>query len=299
MATLRQQIRRLVPASLRPHLGSLRRRVRAHPLLVESHRQRLLEDPALGARRAALLAGVSTRVHPDDGMYAGEGAHYFAAGLSAVDCVDEVLRRAAPTGVRAALDLPSGYGRELRFFVRRFPAAAFTACDIQPGAVRFCAAAFGATPVVSQPDLEQIAFARRFDLVWCGSLVTHLDAAATRSLLRLFARSLGPRGVMIFTTHGDSVAERIVGDGAFYDMPRDYAEAIADSYAATGHGYHDYPRGLGYFDFHPEGSGYGISLTSPAWVRAAVAEIGGLREVYFAPRGWANHQDVYGFQKPG
>jgi SAM-dependent methyltransferase len=299
MTTLRQQVRRLVPASLRPRLGALRRSILAHPLRVESHRQRLLEDPALEARHAALLGGVSTRVHPDDGMYAGEGTHYFTAGLSAVDCVEEVLRRAAPTEVREALDLPSGYGRELRFFVRRFPAAAFTACDIQPGAVRFCAEAFGATPAVSQPDFDVVAFARRFDLIWCGSLVTHLGAAATRSLFRLFARSLNPRGVMIFTTHGDSVAARLVEDGAFYDMPRDYAEAITDSYAATGHGYHDYPRGLGYFDFHPEGSGYGISITSHAWVRAAVAEIGGSREVYFEPRGWANHQDVYGFQKLG
>ena len=297
MTTLRQQVRKLVPAKLRPRLGSLRRRVRAHPLLVESHRQRLLEGPSLAPGRAALLREVSTRVHPDDGMYAGEGTRYFTAGLSAVDCVDEVLRRAAPTEVREVLDLPSGYGRELRFFVRRFPAAAFTACDIQPGAVEFCADAFGATPVVSQPDLDALDFARRFDLAWCGSLVTHLDGAATRSLLRLFARSLNPRGVMIFTTHGDSVAERIVEDGEFYDMPRDYAETMTKSYAETGHGYHDYPRGLGYFDFHPEGRGYGISLTSPAWVRSAAAEIGGLREVYFRPRGWADHQDVYGFQK--
>lgn len=118
-----------------------------------------------------------------------------------------------------------------------------------------------------------------------------------RSLLRLFARSLRAGGVMIFTTHGDSVAERIVADRAFYDMPRESAAAVAAAYRATGHGYHDYPRGLGYFDFHPAGRGYGVSLCSPAWVREQIAGSGGLREACFKPRGWANHQDVYAFQK--
>jgi SAM-dependent methyltransferase len=297
MTTLRQQVRKFVPASLRPRLGALRRRVLAHPLRVESQRQQLLEDPALDARRSELLRAVSTRIHPDDGMFAGDAAHYFRVGLSAIDCIEDVLSRAERTDVRDVLDLPSGYGRELRFLVSRFPDAVFTACDIQPGAVRFCAEAFGARPVASKPDLKEVSFERRFDLVWCGSLVTHLDADATRSLFKLFARSLRPRGVMIFTTHGDSVAETIADATDFYDIARADAEAIAASYRATGHGYRDYPRGLGYFDFHPNERGYGVSLTSPDWVRAEARSTGGLREVYFRARGWNDHQDVFAFQK--
>ncbi|MDQ3908676.1 MAG: class I SAM-dependent methyltransferase, partial [Acidobacteriota bacterium] len=197
--SLRRQLKRIVPAALHPRLGALRRRVLAHPLRVESERRRLLEDPSTPHRHAELLREVSTRIHPDDGMYTGDAAHYLRVGLSCVDCVDEALRAAATTDVRDVLDLPCGYGRELRFLVRRFAGARFTACDIQPGAVQFCAEAFGATPAASQSDLDQVSFARPFDLVWCGSLVTHLGADATRALLRLFARHLAPRGVMIFT----------------------------------------------------------------------------------------------------
>jgi SAM-dependent methyltransferase len=295
--TLRQQLKRFVPASLHPRLGALRRRVLAHPLRVESQRQQLLEDPTLDARRSELLRSVSAKIQTDDGMYAGDGAHYFRVGLSCVDCVDEAMRAAAPTEVRDALDLPSGYGRELRFLVRRFPAARFTACDIQPGAVEFCAREFDATPVVSKPDLDEVSFARPFDLIWCGSLVTHLDADATLSLFKLFARHLNPRGVMIFTTHGDTVAESIADATEFYDIARADAEAMQSSYRASGHGYCDYPRALGYFDFHPEERGYGVSLTSPAWVREQMGQIGGLRELYFKPQGWNGHQDVFAFQK--
>jgi SAM-dependent methyltransferase len=230
-------------------------------------------------------------------MYAGDGESYFRAGLSAVDCLDDVLRHASPREIRQFLDLPCGYGRELRFFVLRFPGATFTACDIQPGAADFCAREFGAAPVYSRPDFSEVDFEQDFDLVWSGSLVTHLDAGAALELLRLFARRLAPGGVAVFTTNGDYVARRMREEGATYDLPAAYVAAITDSYARTGQGYHDYPRGQGYFDFHPEGRGYGVSLTAPAWVREQARLAGGLREVYFRERGWSGHQDVFAFVK--
>ncbi len=288
-----------MPAGLRPYLGAARRRLLANPLRVRRQKQRLLRDPSLDARRRELLERVNDRVHFRDGMYAGSGEHYFTAGLSAVECLDDVLAHAAPRRIERVLDLPCGYGRELRFLVLRFPGATFTACDIQPGAVDFCAAEFGAEPAYSKPHLGEVSFAADFDLIWCGSLVTHLDAAATRELIGLFARHLRPGGVAVFTTNGDHVARLMTEEGATYDLPPEYVKRITDSYARTGQGYHDYPRGQGYFDFHPEGRGYGVSLTSHAWVGEQARLAGGLREVYFRERGWAGHQDVYGFQKVG
>lgn len=281
---LRQQIRKFIPISLRPHLGALRRRLVAHPLRVRAQRKRLLKDPSLTARQRELLDRVSDRIHFRDGMYAGDGEGYFRAGLSAVECLDDVLSRHAPQEIRRFLDLPCGYGRELRFFVLRFPGAAFTACDLQPGAADFCAREFGALPASSRPDLSGLSFAEDFDLVWCGSLVAHLDAGPTLALLRLFARHLAPGGVAVFTANGEHAARRM-REGATYDLPADYASAIADSYARKGHGYHDYPRGQGYFDFHPEGRGYGVSVTSPDWVREQARRAGHLEEVYFKERG--------------
>jgi SAM-dependent methyltransferase len=218
-------------------------------------------------------------------MYKGDGAHYFNVGLSAVRCIDEALAAANVESVRRILDLPCGYGRVLRFLARRFPAAQITACELVPDAVRFCAETFGAVPAQSAYNLEELALADRFDLIWCGSLVTHLDARRTRALLKLFARHLAPGGLLLFTTHGDFVAARIYDMADFYGLRRPDIPALVESYRRTGHGYLDYP----------EEPGYGVSLTAPEWVRAEARAVGGLREVYFRARGWDEHQDVYGF----
>jgi hypothetical protein len=55
-------------------------------------------------------------------------------------------------------------------------------------------------------------------------------------------------------------------------------------------------RGFGYLDYLEQTS-YGISLTSPSWIRKQVQRVRRLEEVYFRDRGWDDHQDVYGLLK--
>ena len=117
-----------------------------------------MDSGQLSADEIDLLSSVSTNIHHRDGMYAGSAEEYFRAGLSALQCVDVVLASVGDTHVRNVLDLPSGYGRELRFFKLRWPTATFTACDIQPGGVAFCEREFGARPAVSEPDLDRVSF---------------------------------------------------------------------------------------------------------------------------------------------
>ncbi|HKP73038.1 MAG TPA: class I SAM-dependent methyltransferase [Pyrinomonadaceae bacterium] len=274
-----------LPRRLRARLGAVRRRVRALPFKTERQKQRLLADGDLDATARELLRQVESRISPRDVMYDGDGAHYFKVGLSAMRCIDEAARRANLTAVRNILDLPCGHGRVLRFLVRRFTEARVTACELDRDGVDFCARVFGASPFYSSTDLDALSFPVRFDLVWCGSLITHLDAEQTRSLLRLFQRHLAPGGLMVFSAHGDFVARRMPGDDFDYMLTVEQVRAITASYAATGFGYADYSHL----------PGYGVSLTSPAWMRAQVAEVGGLTEVYFGERAWDDHHDVYGY----
>jgi SAM-dependent methyltransferase len=222
-------------------------------------------------------------------MYTGDGAHYFKVGLSAMRVIEEAMRRADSPVVKRVLDLPCGHGRVLRFLVRRFPQAAFTACDLDRDGVDFCARAFGATPVYSETDPDALSFDAPFDLIWCGSLITHLDAPATRALFRLFARHLAPGGLLVFSAHGDFVARRMPTGEFDYMLTGEQVEAITRRYAGTGFGYEDY-AGQG---------GYGVALTSPAWLRAQLAEAGNLREVYFGERVWDAHHDVFGYVREG
>jgi SAM-dependent methyltransferase len=275
----------------------LRRRVIVNPISIRFYRRRLTKSSLLTESQRELLNEVNCRIHHNDFMYIGQRERYFVAGLSAVDCVNQVLERARPDPVRTVLDFPCGYGRELRFLVLRFPQATFTACEIQPGAANFCAAMFGAMAAYSRPELNDVSLGRTFDLIWCGSLATHLDEAATLDLLRLFSRHLAPAGILIITTHGDYVFDRLRRNESTYELTQEGVSELTAAYIRDGYGFQDYPRGLGYFDFHPAGRGYGVSLMSPKWMRKLAAQAGGLREVYFKERGWCDHQDVFAFAK--
>ena len=278
-------MKELLPRGVRRRLGATRRWLRALPPRTRRQHARLLATGPLTPAERDLLARVDSRISYEDGMYKGDGAHYFKVGLSAIRCVEEALREARIETVRSVLDLPCGYGRVLRFLAPRFPAARITACELMPDAVRFCAETFGATPAQSSYDLDELTLAARFDLIWCGSLVTHLDARRTRDLLKFFARHLAPGGLLVFTTHGEFVAGVIEDRADFYGLNRADIPALVAAYRRGGHGYLDYP----------EGPGYGVSLTAPDWVRAEARAVGGLREVYFRARGWDEHQDVFGF----
>jgi SAM-dependent methyltransferase/predicted O-methyltransferase YrrM len=246
-----------------PHWGTLRRRLQTHPL-----RTRL---------QARGLAGVDTRVSPHDTMYVGNGAHYFSVGASALRCIESL----APSGPRRVLDMPCGHGRVLRFLKQRYPDAALVACDLDEDGVQFCAERFGAEPVRSSADLTSLALPGPFDLIWCGSLATHLDALAVGALLALLGASLAPGGVAVVTTHGDLVAERLRSGESTYQLSPEAARAVLASYDARGFGYADY-------QWSP---GYGVSVSSRDWIEAAAARAG-LKVAHFAVRGWDDHQDV-------
>lgn len=278
-------LKRVVPRPWWPYLGAVRRLVKTFPPRPLLHKKRLLADPALSESERELLSKASSRIYYREGMYNEAGVHYYQVGLSAVRCIDEALARANLKQIQTILDLPCGGGRVLRFLVHRFPNAEITACDLASGAVEFCARTFGAQPASSSLNLADVSLGKKFDLIWCGSLFTHLNESRIAALLRLFQLHLATGGIVIFTTHGDFVQRRIPGRDFDYGLDPEQIERIGAEYLRTGYGYEDYP---GQKD-------YGVSLSSPAWIRARVREVRGLREVFFKERGWDDHQDVFGF----
>ena len=276
----------VVPARARQAINDARRWPASLAWRTARQKKTLLESNSFSAEERKLIAIVDSRISCRDDMFLGDLAHYFNVGLSAIHCIEEAMAAARIERIATILDLPSGYGSVMRFLVRRFPEASITACELMPDAVRFCAERFHAVPVISSPQLSELQIEGTFDLIWCGSLVTHLDAGRTRELLAFFSRHLSQDGLVVFTTHGESVASRIPE----IDAPRPYgltkraAASLVAEYRANGHAYSNYPNA----------GAYGISLTSPEWIRAT-AQREMLREVYFKPRGWYFHQDVFGF----
>lgn len=118
-------------------------------------------------------------------------------------------------------------------------------------------------------------------------MITHIDGSRIRDLLALFDRVLAERGVLVFTAHGEWVADRLKKGTQRYRLKEEAIHRLLALHARTGCGYAGYP----------EAEGYGISVTSPAWMRAELGRIRSFRELFLAERGWDDHQDVYAVSK--
>lgn len=264
---------------IRGAIGTRRRRREVAPRRIDRERAALLgSDDGLSARDREILQRVDVHVDPRDTMHAGDTAHYLRVGLSAIRCIEgDGQPPVAPP--RRVLDLPCGHGRVLRALAAAYPGAQLTASDIDRDGVDFCARRFGAQPVYSSAAIGSVDLPGEQDLVWCGSLATHLDEAATRALIAKLASTLAPGGRLAVTTHGRSVADRIRCGEADYQLDAPGVERLLAGYDTNGFGYADYA-------WSP---GYGVSLIAPEWMRAAAPR----PVVHFDERCWDGHQDVY------
>ena len=232
------------------------------------------------------LTGISERRAARDTMFSGREDWYHMVGQSAWRCITSSMLVAGVDEPRQILDLPCGHGRILRVLRRGFPNAELTACDIDRDGVDFCAAEFGAHPVYSSAALGSLRFDRQFDLIWCGSLVTHLDVPGWLGTFQTFLRALRPGGIAMITFHGRWVAY-LMQQGEHYGVPAERIGKLLRDYAATGFGYADYDGE----------SGYGISVSSPAWVLRELTAWHQLRVVGLTEKWWDDHQDVLVVQK--
>ena len=272
----------LLPTSVRHRLSYAKRSFSVRRVRTEAQRQDLITRNSLTERDRELLAKISSRISPNDGMYAGNGSHYFGVGLSAINCIESALATSGSREPARVLDMPCGHGRVLRFLKERFSGAEITACEIDPHGLDFCAKEFGVNGCRSNEDLDVLFFNTKFDLIWCGSLVSHLPEAGIAALLNLFERSLSDTGVAVLSSHGDFVAEQIRGQLLDYGLPDEETVSIVRAFYAEGFGFRNYRSS----------PGYGVSLISKERM-TALAKKSGLRHVHFAPRAWDRHHDIH------
>jgi SAM-dependent methyltransferase len=235
------------------------------------------------------LRHVSLRVHKADKMYQpGNPGHYLAVGLSAIRCIQAAMaasgRRGSPQWL---LDFACGHGRVLRFLKVMFRDSQIVACDLDRSAVSFCHRAFSVPGLISNPDFRQLSLPSAFDLIWCGSLITHIDENATIALLRIFHDHLSQGGVCVFSTHGELSADWIERGVRDYGLSQQGCKAVLKGYRHHGYGYSDY-QGR---------AGYGISVVSRQCIEGIASSFGDWEMVMYLPRGWGNHHDVYTFIK--
>jgi SAM-dependent methyltransferase len=256
-------------------------------LYVVQRRLGAVLGPRLFARTYPDIVG---RVHVHDAMLASEDAaalrHYAAVGASAWGAIAATLDAAGrtPASIRTVLDLPCGHGRVTRVLRAHLPHARLDVSDLDEEGARFCAAEFAATVVPTSRDLRALVLPRRYDLIWCGSLLTHLDEVQSRALLAALVGALAPDGIVVFTSHGASCLAHLALYGPrFPAYERAWRAALADG-------------GMAYAPYYDRDPNWGVAFHSEAFIAAAMRGLPA-RRIAFIPRGWDDHQDVWAFRR--
>lgn len=207
---------------------------------------------------------------------------YFGVGLNALYVINETLEK-YQLKPNIILDIPSGYGRVSRFLRSAHPSAEIFASDIMKEAVKFCAN-FNLKPLHTTGVFEDIypqIGTKRFDLIWSGSLITHLPESTTRSFLEFLSNCLSANGLAMVSKHGQSIADTLSESSRHGLKSMEYVNRVKSDFLRTGYGYHDYPNMRN----------YGVSFISDGWVNDA-AKDSNLELLEIKHRAWAGHDVI-------
>jgi SAM-dependent methyltransferase len=240
---------------------------------------------------------VDRTLSPGDSMIAtGHEEQYFDLGRRALEMIRFSAELCDKPHYPDILDLACGHGRVMRWIRAAYDYAHITACDVDSAGVDFCARQFRATPVVAPADPAALPFSAQFDLIWVGSLVTHLPRLRWIATLDRLIKATRECGVIVLTTQGRTVAS-LLAEGR-----KDVAEnvdkaALLSDFARDGFAYQRY------FE-NDEHNDYGLALSSPQWlmqnlqshpeviVRAYLEEAWGMQDVVILYKKTGHFQPV-------
>jgi SAM-dependent methyltransferase len=234
----------------------------------------------------AIRQAVDRTRSPTDQMFQGNVDHYDSVGESALRVLRATIRVAGVKTPQRVLDYGAGAGRVTRWLVAAFPEADIHACDIRPDNVDFLRNQFKVETWAVDPDPATLKFPASYDLIWVGSVITHLPETRARRLIVRLLSQCNPGGLLVLSLHGRTAITLYESGRLVYIHPAGW-ERIRARLAAGGYGYADYD---GQHD-------YGISVCTAAWITRLVEEMPEARTALYGERLWDNHHDVIGIQR--
>ena len=234
----------------------------------------------------------SRNISPNDGMVAvGLEEQYFDLGRRALELIHLSAQLCDKPHYPEILDLPCGHGRVTRWLQAQYHYAKITACDLDRDGVDFCAKEFGAQPVYSQTDLTKIPFESQFDLIWVGSLLTHLPQDRWLAALDCFIRWTKECGVLIFSTQGRTVPS-LLARGQKNIAENIDKPALLEEFSSKGFAYQSY------FESKPE-EDYGMALSSPEWLMRVLQRYPDVIMRAYLEEAWGMQDIVILYKKAG
>lgn len=206
---------------------------------------------------------------------------YFSVGASAISVIKEAIyaKEKELSEMKSIMDYACGFGRVHRWLRATFPNATVRGVDADAPSVE------GARQLGFDTSTLDLALSQDlgvFDLIWVGSLFTHLSYDDSIRAVKYLRRQLSSDGILIVTMHGINVIEKIISRSFNYGLDDNGISQLDKTYFSSGWGYADYPNN----------DGYGISVSRPDVVLKLLADCG-LNPFFFREKGWDKHQDVY------
>ena len=269
-------VRRFVPLSLYPLLAPAhrwRRRIELRKVEVDDARH-LRAHPGQVVPPAELRFNVG---------YRGTIPQFLEGGQRTVDDIERALTSVGRSfgQSREFLDFGCGCGRLILALRDRRPDLRITGCDVDERAIRWGERHLEHSRWVVNDPLPSSPFGDgAFDLIWCGSVFTHLDEQRQDLWLRELRRILKPDGILLATVHGPACWEPRFPSGAIARLRREgmlFARLGIDA------------------GIHPDW--YQVAWHTEEYVRthwASLFEICG-----YLPRGHSDYQDIVVARKEG
>lgn len=235
----------------------------------------------MAALPARSVPGIPGRVHRADRMLESSRdpvviARYVEGGLAAVQLIEAASQDLASA---APLDLGCGYGRVVRWLARRIDPDRITVTDLDSSAVAFCRAEFGVRGFVCSADPASLLVTGNHDVVWMGSVISHLSRPAAVALLDAVSHIITGGAAVIVTQHSPSQVPAFVEMMPWVER---HSAAIYEQLASEGWAYVDYPH---------HGSGYGLAFATDEAMRV-LAAAAGMQVQEIRQGGWLE-QDVW------
>jgi SAM-dependent methyltransferase len=260
-------VRRVLPVQCYPLLAPISRweRSRALRRLEQHDREFRADRPHLLAPPAELRVNVVGECTIEQFL---DGGRRTAREIeTALEAAGFPLR-----DIAAFLDFGCGCGRLLLEARHRWRQAALFGADVDRRAIDWCRRALPEVQLAVNDALPPLPFeANQFDLVWAGSVFTHLDEARQDAWLTDLRRVLRPGGLLLASVHGPHCWE---------GLPPPTVAAIQEQgfvYAQTS------SRGI-----HPDW--YQTAWHTEAYVRRHWGDYFQIRA--YLPRGFGQAQDI-------
>lgn len=129
--------------------------------------------------------------------------HYLTVGFSGYQLIRLLQQEVLPQANAALriLDFASGYGRVTRFLAAHYGAKQIWSSDIKCDAVDFQKKHLGVHGLYSSYIPEEFQPQEKFDIIFVGSLFSHLNKDLFERWLKVLLGCTAPSGYLIFSVH--------------------------------------------------------------------------------------------------